>query len=109
MDQKFKQFDPLYQLFEHNLFNRSYEDITAFTREIAEEYLAYLDSTKAHVPFHLRASLLKDLENETHEMLVKKMYGCVKTRDYVNSGTVRKTGPLDIIKETPPLEIKKVS
>lgn len=90
-----KVIDPLFQLFEHNLFNRSYEDIEAFTREVAEEYLAYLDSTHAHVPFHLRASLLKDLEGEAHEMLVKKMYGCTKPKDYVNSGTVMSVEPTE--------------
>lgn len=92
---KYKVVDPLFQLFEHNLFNRSYDDIGAFTREVAEEYLAYLDSTHAHVPFHLRSSLLKDLEGEAHEMLIKKMYGCVKPRDYVNSGTVMSVEPTE--------------
>lgn len=80
--------DPLYQLFEHNLLNRSYEDTNAFLREVAEEYLAYLDSTPAHVPFHIRAALLKDLESEAHEMLVKKMYGCAQEGDYRKQGSV---------------------
>ncbi len=80
--------DPLYQLFEHNLFHRSYDDIGAFTREVAEEYISYLDSTDAHVPFQVRANLLKDLENEAHEMLIKKMYGCSKTKDYLGMGSV---------------------
>ncbi|MCB0403136.1 MAG: hypothetical protein KDD51_00010 [Bdellovibrionales bacterium] len=92
---KYKVVDPLFQLFEHNLFNRSYDDIGAFTREVAEEYLAYLDSTHAHVPFHLRAALLKDLEGEAHEMLIKKMYGCVKPRDYTNAGTVMSVEPTE--------------
>lgn len=82
------RIDPLYQLFEYYLFHRSYEDTSTFTREIAEEYMEYLDSTPAHVPFHTRDNLLKDLESEAHELLVKKMYGCVKSNDYSNTGNV---------------------
>lgn len=85
-----KSVDPLYKLFEHFLFNRSYDDAEAFAREIAEEYLAYLDSTPAHVPFHSRLALLKDLEAEAQELLVKRMYGCIKEHDYTNYGQVMK-------------------
>lgn len=83
-----KQVDPLYQLFEHYLLNRSYEDAAAFTKEIAAEYVAYLDSTPAHVPLHVRKSVIEDLEVEAHELLVKKMYGCVRPADYHNVGSV---------------------
>ena len=83
-----KNADPLFQLFEHHLLTRSYEDSTAFTKEVAEEYLAYLDSTAAHVPLHLRQNVMEDLEGEAHEMLVKKMYGCVKPLEYSNYGKV---------------------
>lgn len=85
---KVKNLDPLYQLFEYYLFNRSYEDLTAFTKEVAQEYLSYLDSTPAHVPFHSRITVTKDLESEAHEMLVKRMYGCMRTSDYLNFGKV---------------------
>lgn len=84
--------DPLYKLFEHHLFNKSYEDAEAFTREVAEEYMAYLDSTPAHVPFHIRLALLKDLEAEAHELLVKKMYGCVQGSETSNFGQVLAVG-----------------
>jgi len=90
---EFKTTDPLYELFEHYLFNRSFEDSEAFAREIAEDYLSYLDSTPAHVPLHARAHLLKDLENEAHEMLVKKMYGCgprAQKKDYGKVVEVKK-------------------
>ncbi len=86
-----KNVDPLFQLFEHYLLNRSYEDSAAFTKEVAEEYLTYLDSTPAHVPFHVRGNLVEDLTSETHEMLVKKMYGCVRPADYIDYGKVTKT------------------
>lgn len=82
------RLDPLFQLFEHYLFHRSYEDTATFTREIAEEYMEYLDSTPAHVPYHTRENLLKDLESEAHELLVKKMYGCVTSTEYNNTGNV---------------------
>jgi hypothetical protein len=82
--------DPLFQLFEHYLLNRSYEDSTAFTKEVAEEYLTYIDSTNAHVPFHSRTGVLEDLETEARELLVKKMYGCVRIADHANYGKVIK-------------------
>jgi hypothetical protein len=87
---KSKNIDPLYQLFEHYLVTRSYEDTAAFTKQLAEQYLAYLDSTPAHVPFTARTGVLEDLATEAHEMLVKKMFGCVRVSDYVNYGTVVK-------------------
>jgi len=82
------RFDPLYQLFEYHLLNRSYDDSAVFIREVAEEYLLYLDSTPAHTPFHARSDLLKDLEAEAHELLIKKMYGCLSKSDYKNYGDV---------------------
>lgn len=85
-----KNIDPLFQLFEHHLVNRSYEDSTAFTKEVAQGYLAYLDSTQAHIPTHVRQAILEDLETEAHEMLVKKMYGCVQKNEYENYGRVIK-------------------
>ena len=85
-----KIIDPLFQLFEHHLLTRSYEDSTAFTKEVAEQYLSYLDSTSTHIPFHIRTSVLEDLVSETHEMLVKKMYGVVRMTDYENYGQVVK-------------------
>lgn len=85
---KQRNLDPLFELFEHYLLTRSYEDSAKFTKEVAGVYLAYIDSTPAHVPFHTRASVLQDLEAEAHEMLVKKMYGCVQPSDYQNFGKV---------------------
>jgi hypothetical protein len=83
-----RNVDPLYQLFEHYLLNRSYEDSAAFTKEVANEYLGYLDSTQAHIPLTIRQNVLEDLEAEAHEMLVKKMYGVVRVSDYLNYGKV---------------------
>ena len=80
--------DPLFQMFEHFLLTRSYEDSAAFTKQLAEQYLAYIDSTSAHIPLGNRSGVLEDLNSEVHEMLVKKMYGCVKPADYANFGRV---------------------
>lgn len=85
---KKKHVDPLFQLFESYLLTRSYEDAATFTKALAKDYMAYLDSTPAHVPLHLRASVLEDLELESHEMLVRKMYGVVTAADYQNRGKV---------------------
>lgn len=84
----YKQNDPLQQLFEHHLLNRSYDDASAFSKEVAKEYLGYIDSTVAHVPLHLRASVTEDLETEAHEMLVKKMYGLSQGSEITNFGKV---------------------
>ncbi|MBY0370257.1 hypothetical protein K2X33_06190 [bacterium] len=67
--------DPLYQLFEHFLMTRSYENPAEFTKQLADNYMAYLDSTPAHIPFEARQTALEDLATEAHEMLVKRMYG----------------------------------
>lgn len=67
--------DPLYKVFEHFLFTRTYEDSNAFTKEVATQYLAYLDSTAGFIPCHARKAILEELESEVHEMLVKKIYG----------------------------------
>lgn len=85
---KQKSLDPLYQLFEHHLMTRSYEDSSVFTKEVAEKYLAYLDSTSAHIPVHVRPTIMEDLEVETQELLVKKMYGMVNPTDHQNFGKV---------------------
>jgi hypothetical protein len=104
---KKKQIDPLFQLFEQYLLTRSYDDSAAFTKQLAKEYVAYLDSTPAHVPMHVRAGVLEDLELECHEMLVKKMYGVVSATDYQNRGKViahqsKEDGfqPVDLTKTT---------
>lgn len=83
-----REQDPLFQLFEHYLMNRSYDDAAAFTKQLADDYMAYLDSTTAHLPMHLRNSVLEDLKMEAHEMLVKKMYGVVETEPVHNFGRV---------------------
>ncbi len=71
--------DPLLQLFEHFLVTRSYESSAQFTKQLAENYLVYLDSTIAHMPFEARQLVLEDLASEAHEMLVKRMFGCRTT------------------------------
>jgi hypothetical protein len=85
---KKQNLDPLFEMFEHSLATKSYEDSSAFTKQLAEQYLAYIDSTPAHIPLSHRASVIEDLESEAHEMLVKKMYGCVKPAEYMNYGRV---------------------
>jgi len=85
---KTKNIDPLFELFEHYLLTKSYDDSAKFTKEVAAAYLAYIDSTPAKVPFENRATVLADLESETHEMLIKKMYGIERSSDYNNFGRV---------------------
>jgi hypothetical protein len=72
---KIEQTDPLYRLFEHFLFTKTYEDSSSFTKEVATQYLAYLDATSGFIPFHSRKMIQEDVESEIHEMLVRKIYG----------------------------------
>lgn len=80
--------DPLYKLFETYLLTRSYESADSFTTQLARDYIAYLDSTPAHIPIYMREAVMEDLKHEAHELLVKKMYGCVNISDYKNIGKV---------------------
>jgi hypothetical protein len=93
--------DPLFEMFEHFLATKSYEDSAAFTKQLAEQYLAYVDSTPSHIPYSHRASVVEDLESEAHEMLVKKMYGCVKPAEYSNYGRVMNIGKEEAAIELP--------
>jgi len=70
------------------LLTRSYETAGQFTKQLAENYVAYLDSTPAHMPFEARQTVLEDLATEAHEMLVKRMYGCYEKRERPMSGHV---------------------
>jgi len=85
--------DPLQQLFEHHLLHKSYEDAGAFTKQVAQEYLSYIDTTLAHVPIHVRSAVMEDLESEAHEMLLKKMYGVEPDSENSNYGKVLEFEP----------------
>ncbi len=85
--------DPLYQVFEHFLFTRTYEDSNAFTKEVATQYLAYLDATAGFIPSHARKTIQEDLETEIHEMLVKKIYGFTESPDQTPPPSFPKLSP----------------
>lgn len=103
---KIKNLDPLFQLFQHHMFKKSYEDSTAFSKEVVAEYLVYLESTSAHIPLNVKAAIVQDLEAETHEMLVKSMYGCSAPSDSTTYGKVikvNKNTELSTYEFTPPV------
>jgi len=87
---KMKNLDPLFQLFQHHMLKKSYEDSGAFSREVVSEYLVYLESTSAHIPLNVKAAVVQDLEAETHELLVKSMYGCSSPSSSNTYGKVMK-------------------
>lgn len=87
---KLTNLDPLFQLFQHHMLKKSYDDSAAFSRDVVSEYLVYLDSTSAHIPLHVKAAVVQDLEAETHEMLVKSMYGCGAPSASITYGKVIK-------------------
>ncbi|MFM8315598.1 MAG: hypothetical protein ACKOA8_15055 [Deltaproteobacteria bacterium] len=102
---KMKNLDPLFQLFQHHMLKKSYEDSAAFSREVVSEYLVYLESTSAHIPHHVKAVVVQDLEAETHELLVKSMYGCgtpQKSQTYGKVIKVKRNLELSTYEFTPP-------
>jgi hypothetical protein len=97
--------DPLFQLFQHHMLKKSYEDSGSFSKEVAGEYLVYLESTSAHIPFHVKTTVVQDLEAEAHELLVKSMYGCgapQASRTYGKVIRIKKNSELSTYEFTPP-------
>lgn len=103
-----KSKDPLFQLFEHFLLTRTYENSAAFTKQLAENYVAYLDSTHAHMPFEVRQTVLEDLATEAHEMLVKRMYGSKSGEPSETTGHVHHYRDGKVVDPTP-LHMPEVS
>lgn len=102
---KQKNLDPLFQLFQHHMLKKSYDDSAAFNREVAAEYLVYLESTSAHIPFSVKGAVVQDLEAETHELLIKSMYGCSiphKSKTYGKVIHVKSTSELSTFEFSPP-------
>ena len=83
-----KNSDPLYHVFEYLLFSRSYDDPIELAKAIAAQYIQYLDSSQAYIVENLRQELLDELFVEAHEMLIKKMYGCVEQKFEKHYGKV---------------------
>ncbi len=96
-----KSNDPLFQLFEHFLMNRTFDNSEAFTKQLAENYVAYLDSTHAHMPFEVRQTVLEDLATEAHEMLVKRMYGSNENEEAETTGCVHHYRDGKVVDPTP--------
>lgn len=100
-----KNIDPLFQLFQHHMLKKSYDDSAAFSRDVAAEYLVYLESTSAHIPLNVKAAIAQDLESETHELLVKSMYGCSLPHQSTTYGKVIRingSSELSTFEFTPP-------
>jgi len=97
--------DPLFQLFQHHMLKKSYDDSSVFNREVAAEYLVYLESTSAHIPLNVKAVIIQDLEAETHELLIKSMYGCStpnNSRTYGKVIKIKNSSELSTFEFTPP-------
>ena len=102
---KQKNLDPLFQLFQHHMLKKSYEDSTLFNKEVAAEYVLYLESTSAHIPYHVKTTVIQDLEAETHELLLKSMYGCGVQQTSCTYGkviNVKNPSKLSTFEFTPP-------
>lgn len=100
-----KNLDPLFQLFQHHMLKKSYDDSAAFSKEVAAEYLVYLESTSAHIPLSVKAAVVQDLESETHELLVKSMYGCSsphKSNTYGKVIRIHNSSELSTFEFSPP-------
>jgi hypothetical protein len=87
------------------MLKKSYEDSASFSKEVVSGYLVYLGSTSAHIPYNVKDAVVEDLEAETHELLVKSMYGCGNPQSSHTYGKVikvRKNTELSTYEFTPP-------
>ena len=76
---KVYQNDPLYSIFEKHLYDHQYESRACFLEAVIEEYVR--EMSLGGRMFITRSEMYKlklALEEELIEMLVRKLYGCLK-------------------------------
>jgi hypothetical protein len=76
-----RKWDPLYIIFERHLYDFNYDSRELFLKGVVEEYLLHLAKQKAVVPATWRSHLEKSLEEEVSDMLVRRLYGCLKVEE----------------------------
>lgn len=76
--------DPLYVIFEQHLYHFHDEglDRKTFIAQVIKDYLAFLRKKNITVPRSLENSIIEELANQVHTMLVKKIYGFLTIQDF---------------------------
>lgn len=82
-DTDFK-LDPLYTIFEKHLYNfeDEQESEAAFIGAIVRDYMQFLVKSKVVVPKRWENQIAEELQDQVHQMLVKKMYGCLSIEEF---------------------------
>lgn len=96
-----RKADPLYKIFEQNLFNALVEDESAdeLVNRVVEEYLAEL-AHGGSIPPKSKPELAADLKDEVIEMFRKKTYGHYSLAEYRRSPAARDAARSDHAPQT---------
>ena len=80
-DFKVKKWDPLFIIFEKHLYDFNYESRELFVKGVVDDYVFHLSKQKVIVPPAWKSHLEKSLGEEVSDMLVRKLYGCLKVEE----------------------------
>lgn len=79
---KVHQNDPLYRIFEKHLYDYQYENRACFLEAVIEEYVREMSlGGRMFITRPEMHKLKLALEQELIEMLVRKLYGCLKLEE----------------------------
>ena len=74
--------DPLFHIFEKQLYEFNYETRENFITAVVREYIQFLSrDRKAVIPANRRSLLESTIADDVSDMLVRKIYGCLKVED----------------------------
>lgn len=75
----------LYTIFEKHLydFEDNAETEAALIDKIVGDYLNFLSTQQVVVPKKWRMQIIDELRHQVHQMLVKKMYGCLSVEEFL--------------------------
>lgn len=77
-----RKWDPLFIIFEKQLYDFNYESRELFVKGVVEEYISHLVRQKTVIPPAWRQHLEKTLSEEVSDMLVRKLYGCLTVEEF---------------------------
>ena len=76
-------FDPLYHIFEHELFHCDHNiDKESFVARVFEVYIQHLVEKNA-IPHYYLKNIASDIEEEIRQILNKKTYGYTNIGSYL--------------------------
>ena len=73
--------NPLYTIFEKHLYEFNYETRENFINSVVREYVVHITKSKIMIPHTKRSLLENTLADEVSDMLVRKIYGCLKVEN----------------------------